>query len=541
MQNLNFTQKNYTTGGQRYQLKLPLNTEYMIPKDDSVRLLSQIVEELDLKELYQTYSRLKENYATPRQMLKIMLYAYTEHIYTSRRIQSACQRDINFMYLLEGEHAPDHASIARFRSCHFAPVSQIIMSRLTQFLKDCGEISFENLFIDGTKIESAANKYTFVWKKSVDKNMKKMIAKIPEFVQKTEENFGIRLIYDGNIQLHHLKKLHKKLKKIQNEEGVAFVYGPGKRKTLLQKTVEELDEYLERFKKYVKQLHLCGERNSYSKTDTDATFMRMKEDNMKNGQLKPAYNVQFGVDSEYIVWVMAGPQQKDTTTLIPFLNETQKYLKHKYEKVITDSGYESEENYVYLEKNEQLSFIKPANYEMSKTRKYKKDIGRIENMEYHSEGDYYICRDKRKLITTGEKKTKTKTGYETIKTQYACESCEGCPYKAQCIKGNNSKIPLEERTKHMEISKVFQKKRQDDLKRILSDEGIELRINRSIQSEGAFGNVKSDMEFRRFLTRGHQNVLAESILLAMGHNINKMHNKIQNNRCSTYLHKVKSA
>lgn len=541
MKHLNLTQKDYTTGGQGYQLKLPLNTEYMIPNDDVVRLLSQIVEELNIEELNQTYSRIRENHATPRQMLKIMLYAYMNHIYSSRGIESACNRDINFMYLLEGAPAPDHSCIARFRSCHFAPVSKIIMSRLTLLLADCGEISFENLFIDGTKIESAANKYTFVWKKSVDKSFKKMIAKIPMFVQKTEENFGIHLIYNGNIQLRHLKKLHKKLKKIQEEEEIVFVHGPGRRKTLLQKTIEELEGYLEHFKKYIKQLYLCGERNSYSKTDIDATFMRMKEDHMKNGQLKPAYNVQFGVDSEYIVWVTAGPQPTDTTTLIPFLNETREYLKHRYKKIITDSGYESEENYVHLEKNEQLAFIKPANYEISKTRKYKTDISRKENMEYCVESDYYICKNGRKLTVTGEKKSRSKTGYETVKTQYTSESCDGCPYKAQCIKGNNSKIPLKERTKHLEISKVFQAKRQDDLERILSDEGIMLRINRSIQSEGAFADVKCDMEFRRFLTRGHQNILAESILLAMGHNINKLHHKIQNDCCASYLHEVKSA
>lgn len=541
MLNFKLTQKDYTIGGQGYQLKLPLDIEYMIPKDDSVRLLGQIVEELDLKELYKTYSRIKENYATPRQMLKVMLYAYMNHIYSSRKIESSCQRDVNFMYLLEGKHAPDHASIARFRSCHFAPVSKTIISRLTLFLAECGEISFENLFIDGTKIESAANKYTFVWRKSVDKNMEKMITKIPMFVQKAEEDFGIHLIYDGNIQLRHLKKLRKKLKKVQEEEEIVFVHGSGKHKTLLQKTIEELDGYLKRFKKYVKQLHLCGERNSYSKTDIDATFMRMKEDYMKNGQLKPAYNVQFGVDSEYIVWAMAGPQPADATTLIPFLNETREYLNHKYEKIIADSGYESEENYVYLEKNGQLAFIKPTNYEISKTRKYKADISRKENMVYHSESDYYTCRNGKKLVITGERKSKSKTGYETIKTQYTCESCNGCSYKTQCIKGHNSKTPMKERTKHLEISKVFQEKRQDDLERILSDKGIELRINRSIQSEGAFADVKGDMEFRRFLTRGYTNVLAESILLAMGHNINKLHHKIQNNCFARYLHKVKSA
>lgn len=182
----------------------------------------------------QKMSRIRENHAAPRQMLKIMLYADMSHIYSSYRIESAYRRDVNFVYFLEGAHAPDHSNIARFRRCHFAPVSKTIMSRLTLFFADCREVSFENLFIDGAKIESVANKYTFVWKKSVEKNLKKMIVKIPMFVQKAEENFGIHLIYDGNIQLRHLKKLHKKLKKVQEDEGVVFVHGPGKRKTLLQ-------------------------------------------------------------------------------------------------------------------------------------------------------------------------------------------------------------------------------------------------------------------------------------------------------------------
>ena len=541
MRNKNILQKDYTINGYSHQLKMPIDTEFMIPKDDSVRLLSQVIEEMDLKELYKTYSRIRENQVTPRQMLKIMIYAYMNRIYSSRGMESACKRDINFFYLLEGKPAPDHSTIARFRTCHFAQVSKNIMAEMTNLLSDCREISFENLFVDGTKIESTANKYTFVWKKGVDKSLKKMINKIPNFVAKAEENFGITVIYGDTIDLRHLKKLRKKLKKIQLEEGVVFVHGIGKRKSLLQKTIEELEGYIERFKKYVHQLHLCGDRNSYSKTDVDATFMRMKEDYMRNGQLKPAYNLQLGVDSEYVTWVTVGPQATDTTMLPSFLDEVKKYTEHTYRNIVADSGYESEENYMYLEANNQLAFIKPANYEISKSRKFKTDISRKENMEYNAEDDCYICKNNRKLIVSGQKKTKTKTGYQTVKTVYTCESCCGCGYRSRCIKGNNSKIPLEERTKRLEISKIFQAKRQENLDRILSDKGIELRVNRSIQAEGAFADIKEDMEFRRFLTRGNKNVLSESILLALGHNINKLHHKIQNERCSKHLHKVKSA
>ena len=389
MQKQNITQIDYTIYGDNYQLKLPLNIDYMIPKDDSVRLLSHIVEEMNLDRLYKTYSRIRENTITPRQMLKIVIYANMNCIYSSRNIERACKRDINFMYLLGGASSPDHSTIARFRSIHFAQVSEYIMAELTNYLGDINEISKDTLFIDGTKIESAANRYTFVWRKTVDKNMAKILDKIPDFVLRCEEDFGIKIIYRNKIKQHHLKKLLKKLKKVAKEEGVVFVHGKGKRKTSIQKSIEKLCSYIDRLKKYTKDLHIMGERNSYSKTDKDATFMRMKEDHMKNGQLKPAYNVQLGVDSEYIVWLSSGRQPTDTTTFIPFLKSIEEYSKLKYSKIIADAGYESEENYVFLENNNQLSFIKPANYENSKTRKYKNDIGRFDNMNYNLRKLYY--------------------------------------------------------------------------------------------------------------------------------------------------------
>ncbi|WP_330404995.1 transposase [Clostridioides difficile] len=205
---------------------------------------------------------------------------------------------------------------------------------------------------------------------------------------KCEIDFGIKIIYKDKIKIYHLKKLLKKLRKISKELNIVFVHEKGKKKS-----IEQLNNYIDRLKKYTKDLHIMGERNSYSKTDNDATFMRMKEDHMKNGQLKSAYNIQFGVDSEYIVLVSSGHQPTDTTTLISFLKSIEDHIKFKYPKIVADSGYEGEENYTFLERNNQLSFIKPANYEISKTRKYKNEIGRIDNMDYDEKNDYYICKN----------------------------------------------------------------------------------------------------------------------------------------------------
>ena len=539
MLNLNISQKNYSLNQSGYQRKLSLNLEIMIPENDSVRLLSQFVETMDLTDLYSTYERI--NSVSPRILLKIVLYAFMNGIYYSRLMELSCKRDINFMFLLEGAPVPDHATFARFLSIHFAPCSKRILAEMSNALFDLGEISGETVFIDGTKIEACANKYTFVWKKAVTKNQEKLLIKLADFIAECEQLYEIKIVYGNTVKMKYVKKLRKKLYALKRSEGIVFVHGVGKRKTPFQKSIETLEGYLGRLKKYNQEIHICGERNSYSKTDHDTTFMRMKEDAMGNGQLKPAYNLQHGVDSEYITWLTIGAQPTDTTTMIPFLKDAETYLKFKYKKVTADAGYESEENYLFLKENGQLSYIKPANFESSKTRKYKNDIGKMENMVYDSESDSYICKNKKKLTVDHIRHSKTKTGYESEKTIYKFEDCSGCPYKSGCIKGNNCKTPLEERTKTLQVAKTFLKYREEDLERILSEEGILLRINRSIQVEGSFGDIKQDMQFRRYLRKGRSNVLAESILLAMARNINKLHNKIQKGRTRTHLFPLKSA
>lgn len=539
MQLLNILQKNYNLNQSGYQLKLPLNLEILIPEDDSVRLLSQFVEAMDLTDLYSTYERI--NLVSPRTLLKIVLYSYMNGDYSSRSMELNCKRDINFMFLLEGMPAPDHSTFARFRSIHFAPCSKRILAEMSNALFDLGEISGETVFIDGTKIEACANKYTFVWKKAVTKNQAKLLIKLANFVAECEQLYEIKIVHGDTIKMKHVKKLRKKLYALKQKEQVVFVHGIGKRKTPLQKSIETLENYLDRLKKYTQEIYICGKRNSYSKTDHDATFMRMKEDAMGNGQLKPAYNLQHGVDSEYISWVTIGPQPTDTTTLIPFLKEAEEYLKFKYKNITTDAGYESEENYHFLETNGQLSYIKPTNYESSKTRKYKNDIGKMETMEYDAESDSYTCKNNKKLMVDHIQHSKTKTGYRSEKTIYKCEDCTGCPYKKDCIKGNNWKTPLEERTKTLQVAKTFLKYREEDFERIRSEEGTLFRTNRSIQVEGSFGDIKQDMQFRRYLSKGNSNVLAESILLAMARNLKKLHNKIQKGNTGMHLFPLKSA
>jgi hypothetical protein len=325
---------------------------------------------------------------------------------------------------------------------------------------------------------------------------------------------------------------------LQREQGLEFVHGKGQRKTPLQQAIEKVEEYLSRQKQYDDYNHSFGERNSFSKTDRDATFMRMKEDHMKNGQLKPGYNVTVAVDSEYIVAAMLSSERSDSLTLIPML-EKLKWLG--YTKPVADAGFESEENYAYCEENGQLAFIKPSNHDRLKTKKYRTDISKRENMPYDAESDSYICYAGHRIEAAYEKKTKSKSGYSIVTTVYACTECSGCPHKDKCIKKGNSKVPMDERSKNLYVSKNFLRQREEMEARITSDEGVLLRMNRSIQVEGAFGVLKQDMGFRRFLMRGGIKVYTELLLLCMAYNVNKLHNKIQSCRCGTYLHIPKSA
>jgi transposase len=259
----------------------------------------------------------------------------------------------------------------------------------------------------------------------------------------------------------------------------------------------------------------------------------MKDDHMRNAQLKPGYNVQIGVDSEYIVSAAVFQDRNDVWTLVPFLKRMEEKLGIRYPSVTADSGYESEEGYEYLKANGQAPYIKPQTYEKWKKRSFKKDIGRRENMAYDPASDQYICHAGKILNSRYVKKQKSKSGYESSVTVYECEDCHGCPYKEKCTKARGSK--------RLYVSKNFIECRQESYENIMSETGIRYRMNRSIQVEGAFGVLKNDYGFQRFLLRGKTRVKLEILLLCLGYNINKLHAKIQNDRTASHLFPLKTA
>ena len=532
---LMYTNKNYTINSGNYQLVIPMNFEVLIPSDDSVRLLSQITEELNYRKLIMAYSlKGRKSAIPPKIMFKILVYAYMNKIYSTRKIEEACRRDINFMWLLQGCNAPDHNTIARFRTGRLSECIEDLFNQLVVKLSEIGEIKFENIFIDGTKIEANANKYSFVWKKAVNKNEAKLQEKVNQLIEKVNFEYkDFKANYDIHDTENRLKSTLTYLKNIKNKENIEFVNGKGKRKSNLQRLIELTEELLEKQMKYSEYNNIFKGRNSFSKTDTDATFMHMKDDHMRNAQLKPGYNIQIGVEGGYVVGVDVSSERSDQLTLIPFLEKLEENLPQKYENVIADAGYESEENYVYLEEHKQNAYIKPQVYEQWKKRNFKNLIGKRENMSYDEKADEYTCNQGRKLKKVGIAKKKSKTGYISEVTIYECENCENCKVKSKCTKAKGNR--------RMETSKIFNEKRAKSLENITTPNGIMLRMNRSIQVEGAFGALKEDYGYRRFLTRGKKKVFVEFLLLSIGFNINKLHFKIQNDNCNKLLYEKEIA
>ena len=413
------------------------------------------------------------------------------------------------------------------------------MAQMTKFLIKLEQVTTTEVFIDGTKIESAANRYTFVWRKAVTKHQARFLQKTALLVGDIIQRQELKPLWQKQVKKKHVKKILKKLRAKANEESLEFVSGRGHIKTQLQRDIEALEAALEKLKEYEKKLHICADRGSYAKTDPDATFMHMKDDHMRNGQLKPAYNIQHAVNSGFIVAAGIFPNPTDVMTLKPFLNQMEDDLSFAFERIVCDAGYESEENLSFLRAKGIEAYIKPANYEQIGTKKFAKEIGRKENMRYDKEQDCYLCHNGKEIKRSGSRRVKTASGYIREETQYACSECGGCPYKEKCMSGKNWKKHLEERYKKLTVSRLFEELREEEYRRINSEEGKKLRMNRSIQAEGGFADIKGDSGFTRFLCKGNENVFAEYILYAMAHNLGWLHSRIQNDKLDLHLYELK--
>ncbi len=317
-----------------------------------------------------------------------------------------------------------------------------------------------------------------------------------------------------------LNQIQIVLEEMRTELQIEFVSGKGTRKSEFQRLYEEFTDYFERMQKYETQLAICGNRNSYSKTDHDATFMHGKEDYyMKTGIFKPYYNLQIGLSSEYI-WVLDVNQRSaDMKTFIPLMDIYHDFYQCYPQKPVADAGYGSYENYMHCLSNGMKLFMKYPMYANEQEKASRQDPFRKENYRKDQNGNW-LC-PVGHIFEYERDKISKHGSYIKIDQFYKVKQCKDCPLREKC----HSKTKKNEEEKTMQMNPIMNEMHETVRFNLNSEEGIQLRMNRSIQAEGAFGVIKEDWQYRRVHRRGLKKVKMELFLIAIGFNLMKYHNR----------------
>jgi len=494
-------------------LLLPPSLEEMIDPNHPVRVVNQVIDSIDLAVILKKYKGGGCSSYHPRLMLKILVYGYLTNQYSSRKLEQAVCQNIYFMWLSAMSY-PDHNTINRFRSDRLKGVLKEVFSQVVLLLVDSGVITLKEAYLDGTKIEANANRYTFVWGRSIIKSKERIRKQLNELWSYAESVAREELENnepDGFEKIDQ-DSVRKAIESIDN----ALKNKPVNKK-VRQKLNYARKNWPENLKKYEQQEKTLGNRNSYSKTDPDATFMRMKEDHMLNGQLKPGYNWQISTENQYILGYTIHQTTNDTTTLQHHMESLKENLGKMPDTLVADAGYGSEENYEYLEKNDVEAFVKYQYFHKEQSKKWKEDPYRQENLPYNENDDSYTCPMGQKLIFIGERVRISDNGFSQVKRSYQATNCNECPMKEACKKSKeNRKIEINPKLNH--YKSIIRE-------RLTSERGRKYRSQRPVDVEAVFGIIKGNRNYRKFLLRGLEKVEIEVGILSLAHNLGKLANK----------------
>jgi len=490
---------------------LPPSLDELIAQDHPVRVVNQVLDKIDIDPLVKKYKGGGSSSFHPRMLLKVLVYAYINNTYSSRKIEAALKENIHYMWL-SGMSTPDHNTINRFRSERLKEVLRQVFTQVVMMLHNHGVLNIKELYTDGTKIEANANRYTFVWGKAI-KTSKERIKKQLDDLWQYAQNIAAAELPDTD------PSDFGKIDPDKVEETIKLIDAALKDKPNVSSRVKQKLNYAKNnwpanLKKYEQQEKILQARNSYSKTDTDASFMRMKEDHMLNGQLKPGYNLQLSTNNQYIVNYSLHQTTADTTTL----QEHTELYKHEYNatpNIITaDAGYGSEENYQYLEQNNIENYVKYNYFDREQRNKSdKKYPFKADTLFYNEDKDCYYCPMGQVMQNIGTYQIKTKTGFSQTITRYQAGNCNGCPLRGICHQSKGNRI--------IEINHSVKKYRQQAKENLTSEKGIYHRKKRCADVEPVFANIKNNHYFKRFLLRGKDKVEIETGLLALAHNLRK--------------------
>ncbi|WP_353462739.1 IS1182 family transposase [Mammaliicoccus sciuri] len=511
------------------QITLPLNIEVLIPENDIAHYVNQIVESIPNEEFYEFKPSRGASSYHPKLMLKIILYSYTQSIFSGRRIESFLKDSIRMMWLAQNQ-TPSYRTINRFR---INPImDKLLQSLFINFRTQLVELNLideDSIYIDGTKIEASANKYTFVWRKNTERYNSKVIEQskeiyrnaiinevIPELNEEQNDEISIDTLKDLEDALE--QKIEDLNDEISNTEAVKERKVLRTKRSELNKTKKSLSDNIDRQVKYKKQLEILGERNSYSKTDHDATFMRMKDDHMMNGQLKPGYNLQIATNSQFVLSYDIFPNPTDTRTLIPFLNNIKNNYFNLPEYIVADAGYGSEENYKnIIDSFNRTPLITYSMYLKEQTKKYKENEFNTQNWTYDEIRDEFICPDNRRLPFKRYAYRIDKYNYQRDFKLYECENCSNCALFNLCR--NNAYQSTNKKIMKNNVWEYFKYMTQNLLS---NPETEKIYKQRKIDVEPVFGYLKAILGFTRMSLRGKSKVKRELGIALMATNIRKM-------------------
>ena len=497
-------------------LLFPQRIDRDIPKDDPVRILKSVIESLDLSGFKKLYHERGRSPYHPKMMLMVILYSYMNNVYSCRKIEKLLYRDIYYIWL-SGYQKPDFATINRFRNRVKNEIGHIF-TLLVLILVEKGFVTLEVEYLDGTKIESKANKYTFVWRKSVERNREKLLEKIRVLLQQINEQMAQDKAADVDpleLTPQTLCEISKEFKEALGSEPEAKTKEEKAAQRGKNKMFKELERHGEKLAEYNSRLEQMEGRNSISKTDPSATFMRMKEDAMCNGQTKPGYNLQISSENQFITDFAFFPNPTDTLTFIPFLGSFPGRYGRFPKRVVADSGYGSEENYRFMDEAGIEGFVKYNRFHLEHRPRYKPDTFHPDSLYYNEEGDYYICPMGQRMSRTGTLQTRTEGGYISQSACYRAIRCKGCPLRCLCYKAKAN-----QRTIRVNHRLNAYKRKACEL--LTSEEGIKERGRRCIEPEAVFGQMKSNMAYRRFRHMGKDKVVMDFTFFAIAFNIKKL-------------------
>ena len=486
----------------------PENIFEKISPNHPSRLVNQVVDDLNLDHIIKLYKGGGTTSYHPRMLIKVLFYAYLNNIYSCRKIEKALGENIYFMWL-SGNSTPDYRTINYFRGKRLKGVIQTLFGDIVRMLHELEYVSLKVQYIDGTKLESASGRYTFVWKKSVEKNKAKLEANITSVLAEIDEQIKqdqselSREDTPKSIDSSELKKKMDQLNADIQEKSKAT-----------HKHLKKLEEdYLPRLEKYEEQLKILGDRNSYSKTDPDAVFMRMKDDHMKNGQLKPAYNAQISTENQFITQYSIHQTTADTVTLASHLDSFEAQYQMQSEEIVADAGYGSEQNYELMEGKGIVSYVKYNYFHMEQKRKQESNPFLVQNLFYNAQEDFLVCPAGQKLTLWKQAERTSTNGYVAQVSIYQAQRCEGCPMRGQCHKAEGNRT--------IEINHRLAQLKAQAKERLLSEKGLYHRSKRPVEVEAVFGQLKSNNKFNRFTMRGLEKVDIEFALMAIAHNLRK--------------------